>query len=758
MEGFVGESGPDFEKRGLTLARALHDPMGTQGAVMFRGRERDGLFVGHDEIHAYEFTVLGSKEKAVKDGGKLAELLSAVGDQPGNVLKSRTGWFVTLAEPTAEQRTAVSNISKSSGERIHAISISTLHQRICNSELYIQARDNAPFGSIDFGSALRGKRPEVEISIRDASGDMLSVSQMAARLTSGNRALLVGNYGVGKSHTLRELYRKLRKEHFRRGKLTPFPIHINLRDCAGLTSPAEILRRHAEEIGFDHANGLISAWRAGACILLLDGFDEIVPGRWFGGANDLKTVRWQALNPVRRLIRESPANCGVIVAGRSHYFSGAREMLEALGLNSFEQFEVPDFDESQVKEFLAQAEATWELPDWVPVRPLLLGYLVSIQAEQASEVATAVTRATGWRKFLDAICERESEMVTAVRPETIRRIVARVATVARSRSDVTGPVSMDMLKSAYSSVNGVQPDEEGVQVLLRLPGLATTNPSSLEDSRVFADRDLAEAAYGLDLAEYAVSPYDETHPLVAVASWATAAGDLGIEVASDSLSDLGVELKMLTAALLAREKDERWDAVMADLIRVAAEYPDGRNKESRSFFVTGVYFEQLVVSDHSIFASTTFNNCVIEKLDLSGIDESTDAPRFQESIIGSVEGVASLPPWLESKFEACEISEFSNATQTTAGILQLGVDRESRIALTILKKVFGQRGSARKEGALSRGLSLNDRPLVPQVIDRLISQGWLHKSSSGNNIVYVGIKSRRKDAMHVLDAPADFKI
>ena len=82
----VAESGPDFERRGLNLARALHDPMGVQGAIMHAGRERDGLFVGHEDVHAYEFTVGRTVDKANKDGEKLAELLRDVGSRPGNCL------------------------------------------------------------------------------------------------------------------------------------------------------------------------------------------------------------------------------------------------------------------------------------------------------------------------------------------------------------------------------------------------------------------------------------------------------------------------------------------------------------------------------------------------------------------------------------------------------------------------------------------------------------------------------------------------
>ncbi|QYF96790.1 NACHT domain-containing NTPase [Microbacterium sp. PAMC21962] len=755
----VGESGHEFEQRGLALARALHDPMGAQGAVMYLGKERDGLFVGHDEIHAYEFSIARTKDKASKDGEKLAELLAGVGGQPGNSLKARTGWFITLEEPTAEQRTTIEAISKAKGERLHAISIGTLHQRMVNSERYIQQRDNAPFGSVNFGIQSRAvNTPNVQVELESSTGDAVSIRAMADRLIAGQRSLLVGNYGVGKSHTLREIYSLLRKDHFKKGKLTPFPVHINLRDCAGLKTPAEILRRHSEEIGFDHPNGLISAWRAGTCILLLDGFDEIVPSRWFGGAADLKTVRWEALSPIRRLVSETPPGAGVVVAGRSHYFSGRAEMALALGFKSFEQFKVPDFDDAQLADFLAQAGVSWVVPDWVPMRPLLLGYLVSIDVKDAAGVASAVSRAAGWRRFIDAICEREAQMFTAVRPETIRSIVSRVATLARSRSDVTGPVDMDMLRSAFVAVNGLQPDEEGLQLLLRLPGLATADADDASDSRVFVDRDLADTAYGLDLVDYAIDPYGDSHPLASVASWATASSDLGIEVAADALEEFGVATSTVMAALVARDKQERFDAVMADLIRVATELAWDDRPVNSSFHVAGVYFEQLVLSDHPIYGASTIRDSVIERLDVGGLDETSAVPYFQQDLVGLLDGASILPKWLEPRFSDCEIDRFSIATQTTAGIMQLGIDRDSRIALSILKKVFGQRGSARKEGALSRGLGLAERPFVPKVIEELVSQGWLQKSSSGNNVLYVGVKERRKDALHALESPADFRL
>ena len=178
----TGESGHDFERRGLTLARALHDPFGTQGAITYKGRERGRMFDRNDTIHAYEFTIDTKKLKATKDGEKLVELLAGLGREAEHRFKGRIGWFVTLNEPTADQRSEISRISKASGETVHAISISTMHQRICNSELYIQARNNAPFGSIEFGEAHKTNPPNVRCKPNRQLG------RLVQRHTDGGKA------------------------------------------------------------------------------------------------------------------------------------------------------------------------------------------------------------------------------------------------------------------------------------------------------------------------------------------------------------------------------------------------------------------------------------------------------------------------------------------------------------------------------------------------------------------------------------------
>ncbi|WP_411698778.1 NACHT domain-containing protein [Conyzicola sp.] len=752
------ELGPDFEVRALAVARSIHDPLGLQGSVMYKGAERDALFVSEDHIHVYEFTTLRTKEKAVKDAEKLGSMLRDLANERENAYKALTGWFVTLNEPTAEQNGAVASAAIKFGVRLHAISISTLQQRICDSEEYIQCRDNAPFGSIAYAPAAAGADFRVDVTLATQTGSQQSLSDLVDELLEGQRALVVGDFGVGKSHALREVYRALRKEHFKRKKLTPFPVHINLRDCTGLKTPAEILRRHAEEIGFKNERSLISAWRAGACILLLDGFDEVVPVRWLGGASDLKTVRWDAMSPVRRLIAETPADTGIIVCGRSHYFSSLSEMSDALGFDSSSDIKkLNDFTDEQVKEYLQLAQVEWNVPEWIPGRPLLIGYLAAM-GELESDPDQRDNRASAWRGLLSAICQRESRMFNAVRPEVIKSIISRVATLARSTGNETGPVGMDLMRTAFIDVNNRQPDEEGMQLLLRLPGLAIEGSGSSEDTRVFVDSDLADVAYGEDLAKYLSNPYAE-HPLKSVASWVSASSDLGVEAASDALGDDLITGKAVLAVANTRQRDGRYDSILVDAIRVATALGGVDERSRDTYTVEGVIFDDLVLSgDEPVMKSINFVNCLFQRVDVSAIEVASDSPHFQGGMIGLLDGVAAMPQWLSGQFAGVEIEKYSTNSHTTAGIMSLGLSVHDKIALTVLKKIYGQSGSGRKEGALSRGLDLSLRPLVPAVLASMVSQGWVVKGTVGKSVLYLPVKSRRSTALHALESPGDFRL
>lgn len=749
----LADDSHDFELLALHVAQSIHDPSGAQGSLMHKGRERDGLFISSDAVHAYEFTTDRKKAKAEKDASKLRELLLDLSASPEHRHKTFVGWFVTREEPTADQRKAVTDQLRP-GLDIRAISFKSLQGRICDSERYLAVRDEAPFGSTNYARSSEPRGHDVPVQFVSGSEGSLSTKEVADQLLDGRRFLLTGEFGVGKSHALRDIYRELRRKYFRH-QSGVFPVHLNLRDCVGLRSPFEILRRHAEEIGFTDDRGLTSAWRAGSCVLILDGFDELIPTRWLGSATDLRTVRWEALAPIRRLVSEAPSGTGIVLGGRAHYFASTSEMTETLGFaTSSSLLSIDDFSEDQVRRYLEASSETLHLPEWLPAKPLLLGHLLATGALGRVSDSASASPAEFWRELLSLICRREAEMFSAVRPETVKSLIARVATLARGQGDPTGPVTIDDLRTAYTEVTGRPPDEEGLQMLLRLPGLGVTS-SPHSEARLFVDSSLAEVAYGEDLALHIQAPFIN-HPLREASSWIAVADTLAVMVAAEALQQSEVTAKAVQEVAKRRQDLNLFDAVLADAILVAEEMGP-RGEPSHSFTVQGVSIPQLTVSAESMLIGRMhLQDSLIESLDLTEADSSTELPTFRRCLIAKVDGVASIPPQMQDSFVDCEIGEFSDTAKTNAGILQMPIPVEKRVALTVLKKVYGQRGTGRKEGALWRGMGQAERELVKPVVAALVADGWLTKGTAGRSVVYFPVKTRRSAAMQALEAPNDF--
>jgi hypothetical protein len=439
-------------------------------------------------------------------------------------------------------------------------------------------------------------------------------------------------------------------------------------------------------------------------------------------------------------------------------------MSKALGFQSIESIvELHDFDDSQVAEYLNSSQISWNVPGWLPARPLLIGYLVNSQAFDGLSEFDGITQATAWKTFFDLICVREAQILSMVRPEVIKAIIARVATLARAQGSEVGPIGIDLMKSAFIAINGRQPDEEGMQMLLRLPGLAVADDgnagseSADSELRVFVDQSLAETAYAEDLASYVKDPYSD-HPLGGVASWISAASDLGIDVAAQVLEEWGIGSSAVVAVASRRQDEGKYDAVLADVMRVASSLGAESVRSHKNFYVDGVMFENLVVSPDVITGRASYQNCVMQTLDISLTEEGQEFPHFRQCLIGFLEGASAVPKWLTGNFDDCEIEQYSADSQTTAGIMQLGIDEKAKVALTILKKIYAQRGSGRKEGSLSRGISQASRVLVPGVLNTLLSEGWVQRGIRGHNAIYSPVKSRRSDVARILEKPTEFRL
>jgi len=280
---------------------------------------------------------------------------------------------------------------------------------------------------------------------------------------SSSNIIITGDYGSGKSMTIRQIFYYLKDDHLN-SKINRFPVYLNLRDHFGQSDPTEALIRHANRVGMPDPNQLVAGWRAGFIFLFLDGFDEVSSTRLVRGSEKIKQARRQAVRLVREFIDQSPKRGKVIITGREHYFDSHKELVSALGLKERDvNFSLSEFTQDQIILFLQRKGITHHIPDWLPSRPLLLGYLVVrglINAE--SSLKETISPENGWNYILDRVCEREARQIDPViiEPKAVREFIERLASKARNTVSRRGPLFIREISAVFESVFDMPPDEK----------------------------------------------------------------------------------------------------------------------------------------------------------------------------------------------------------------------------------------------------------------------------------------------------------
>ncbi|MEV4387227.1 NACHT domain-containing protein [Micromonospora sp. NPDC049580] len=738
-----------FEAEVLRVARALFGKSNPfQGSQNVHGRERDGIFESPDAVVLIECTVSGRKDKAVSDGLKLAKLCEQYGRT--HPLKLIKGYFVTKDEPSSEQRGAIQRLKAP----VVACSLKQLRAQLIDSQEYISLRPNYAFGSARHPVTGKLNPDEQYVSLEFAeieSSRLWSARDIVHGLNDGRCIVLTGDYGAGKSMTVREVFRDLARKHHR-GEFK-FPIALNLRDHQGQRDPEEALDRHAKKIGFGSGSQLVRAWLAGDAHLLLDGFDEIATPGWLGKANGWKDVRRLSTTLVRKFIEYTPAGSGVFITGRTHFFDSIAEARSSLGLpTDASMLSTSDFNDEQIKLYLTRNQWGEQLPSWLPSRPLLLGYLVvSGLLKEALDVSGASSAALGWNVLLDKICEREARNSDQplIDGPTIRLLIERLATMARARLDGMGPLSPSDMTAAFESVTGGSPDEGSQQILQRLPGLGVQDES--DGSRHFIDAALADAARAGDIVR-GVSDYQGNREALRLRGTATVMEQLGVDVATRKLQESGVKASQAGAAAALLQRDGASDALLLDVIQVGMAL--GEFKTQAQLAVSDLLIPQLTIGPETDLSEITFSDCIIQLLDLTDYDGEIPMPSFARCSFGLVEGLASASALPSDRFSDCDFEQFDLATRTTQGILgMVSLNPSQRVALTILKKLYAQRGTGRRENALYRGLDDKHRGLVPSVLDSLVSSGLAVRAKQLSNKIVLPSRGQGVRVKRLLEAP-----
>jgi len=744
------DNSQEFEDEVRRVARLLWPEAEFGGATIESGKERDGVFEGGDFIHVVEATTSRAKDKATKDGSKVGKLVRRlISKNPEKFVK---GWFVTKNEPTAAQRDEILRIARSKGPNIQivATSFDQFRSKLVDAREYIQKRWNYPFGSVaDPNTGATDYAPDyITLSLVDAEGQSRTLLDITQGLLDDQRIVLVGDYGAGKSSTLREMFNLL-ADHFHKGKTLSFPVILNLRDHHGQTDHVEALERHARRVGYKRASDLVSAYHAGYVVLFLDGFDEIASAGWAAKSTSLRQLRHQSMTLIREFVRH--ARGGILVAGREHFFDSYSELRSALAMRPSDHFlELTEFDVAQVAQFLAQRGRQQAIPTWLPSRPLLLAYLATNDLLPPAGAENETTYpAIGWSKLIDRICAREAELESGMDADTVLSLVQFLALFARATTGGVGPLLQDQIVDAYLLASGTMPDDKGVVLLQRLPGLGAT--SQEDGSRSFVSRDFADAARGAAICAHVINPYDQPYD---PSTWQEAISPLAAEIALERCKDNGVSVGHISAAIEEAKNQAGADVLLADLLLMLM-LAEGE------FAVKPTYVRETIIPELPLdelvgdMGRIEFQDCLISVVQLGSDYDTSKLPRFVNCDIGRVLGCTGERDLPADRFLDCQVDEFEEHDMTTSSLLQIDMPKGCAVLLTILKKLYLQGGVGRREGALYRGLDQDSRLLVPAILQLLQRYEFAFKARHRRQTLWLPAKggSYRQRALAILAAP-----
>lgn len=291
----------EFEKEVRRIARLLWPAAEGAGAVMIDGREHDGVFETDECVHLVESTISRAEKKAVEDCKKMSAIAEKLRKtRPEKAVKC---WFITKDETTPDQRT----VCQTYKNLVAPLSFHQFQAKLMNASDYLAMRKKHRFGSAydPVTDSYTENLNYIEIDLPQRGSDKLwAFRDISDYLLSGNHFILLGDYGVGKSMTLREVFFHL-AGRYHKSQVSQFPVYLNLREHHGQKEPAEILERHGRSLGIANPSHLVRAWKAGYVTLLIDGFDEVSSLGLQGGWKKLQYARHISMEGVRKLIRDA---------------------------------------------------------------------------------------------------------------------------------------------------------------------------------------------------------------------------------------------------------------------------------------------------------------------------------------------------------------------------------------------------------------------------------------------------------------------
>lgn len=622
-------------------------------------------------------------------------------------------YFVTSGEEN-------SLVASGDAVNVGVFSLASFASKFVGTKQYLFARSQRPFGSAvnpDTGEADTAKY--TPILYVDSDGTKYDVKGLAEALLAGERFILLGEFGTGKSRCIKETFELIS------GAQGVFvPVAINLRDNWGYKRFSHIVRNHLDDLGLSQfSDSLVRSLRIGRHVLLLDGFDEIGSQSWSGEAARLGAIRKQSLAGVRELIQ----NCnksGVLVTGREHYFSSDQEMMDCLGFDeNVKILRCPEeFSEDEVKNYLKYNTDIVSIPDWMPRKPLICQLLAKLTREELDQLqASATGEVDFFESVFDAIAKRETRINSTVDSETIKAVLLDLAQRTRSKSETNETISATEINDAFFASTGYAPIDESAILLQRLPYLGRVGSGGAD--RIFIDNYAKDGLRGIALGWAAV----ETDKEVARKKWIQPLGAFGLRCLAKTAPTNDTLEKYARYALAHGNP-----VVACDFVSMQSA-GDDIIKDYGGMQIDGGVFDALYFIS-SKAKSLNLTSCMIKRLIIE--DAEFEDVWVSNCLIERVDGVGSAAKLPQLFASDCEFGSFTPAA-TTSRISELRLTNGQKTLLAITKKLFFQPGAGRQEEALLRGAEAYwDATKADQIIRYMVSEGLVERARGDHGVLY----------------------
>ncbi len=705
--------------------------------------EVDGVAKLRDITHLIMATVSSKLDKLKGDVRKLND---AEGIEKKHAI-AVSKWMITQIQLDAL------HLDYARKNNVTVLTLEQFKKRFFDGSNYLSKRERASFGSardpannsIEISNNAYVSLPMVELVTRTKKSsskhvdeifeNSVTIGNIKKYISNGFIVVMIAPFGSGKSLTTREIFKSFSKEYYS-GESSLTPVCLNLREHWGQQYFDEMLERHARSIGFTPKEDLVSAWRAGLSVLLLDGFDEVASQSIVRNddINFMRAARRVALEGVKDFLTKLPAGTGAFICGRDHYFDTLSELSHALGISGreYKLIKLGEFTEDGANEFLARNGINAELPDWLPRKPLLLSYLIQEKLlQEVLEIDASLGYGYVWDTFIKKITERESGIEKAVMDsQTLRDVMERLAFHVRSTMSGTGPISGNDLANTYRIETGQVAGEGVLAQLQRLPGLTQRDQEA--GSRSFVDSDMLAALQGGALAKLIWGQYNDisSSPLSALS-------DKAVDVAAYLIKKDGGTSTTLLSVIdrLVNDTSTKYASQLAaDCISVALvlSRDEGIALDFHEIVIKSAFIGDLDLEEHDI-RNIRFDSCIISEIVLSS-EALASGIYFNNCIISKVKGISSRASLPRNTFsDSCECDLF-DYMGTNNAVLKSDLEPNVKALLTVLRKLYKQSGAGRKMSALTRGIRDNSiTSIIPSILKVLEKHEFIRIY---NNVVH----------------------